>query len=144
MALVGSQSLFSFLLKFWVSLLLCSSLSSLVDLWRTFEFLMFECCWGLICGEINSLDHCIRSVGAVVVRDLSWSRLSSAEKTPMKPQFLPYFQCDWFTYPIEFKISRDLGKTFVNKCIKFHLNSSLFVLVSYSGTKFRATEMNIR
>jgi hypothetical protein len=85
MALVGSQPYFSFLLKFCVSLLLYSSLSSLVDLSRTFDFLLFGCYWGLICGEINSLDHYVSQLGQFLVMIGVDLVLSSVEKTPTKP-----------------------------------------------------------
>jgi hypothetical protein len=44
-----------------------------VDLWRTFKFLCCRCYWGLIGGEIHSLDHCIRPVGAVLGHNTIWS-----------------------------------------------------------------------
>jgi hypothetical protein len=34
-------------------------------------FLCYGCCWGLIGGEIHSLDHCIHPAGAVLGRELS-------------------------------------------------------------------------
>jgi hypothetical protein len=40
-----------------------------VDLWRTFEFLSYGCCWGLICEEIDSLDHCAHLYCVVLGRD---------------------------------------------------------------------------
>jgi hypothetical protein len=45
-----------------------------VDLWRTFEFLRHGCCWRLVYEEIDSLDHCVCSYGAVLGRDCESSR----------------------------------------------------------------------
>jgi hypothetical protein len=44
----------------------------LVILWRTFEFFCHGFYLGLICGEVDSLDHCICPHSTVIGRDPSW------------------------------------------------------------------------
>jgi hypothetical protein len=143
---VGSQSQFSLFLKFWVSLLLCSSLSSLMYLWRTFELLLFGCCWGLICGERNSLDHCVCPVGTYP--SWSWCELIPFWVRLRKPQQNPnlnrisnmrlIYKSDWVQ-----NLWRP-WKHIVNVCVKFHLNRSPSGSDSHSRTKILATEISTR
>jgi hypothetical protein len=53
--------------------------------------LVFGCCWVLICGDINSLYHCVCLVGVVLGRDPSWSRFEFSWENPNKTLILTVF-----------------------------------------------------
>jgi hypothetical protein len=63
-----------------------------VDLWRTVEFLWYGCCWGLICEDIDSLDHYVHPYSDVLGRDLSWFPF---EFILRKPQHNPIILGFW-------------------------------------------------
>jgi hypothetical protein len=88
---VGSNLVLSLSpLKFWFDFVLTFFHS--FSLWicgRFIESLCCVCCWGLLGGEINSLDQCICPIGTVYVRDPSWSQFKFVyENTQRNPNLL--------------------------------------------------------
>jgi hypothetical protein len=89
--LVESRAQFVFVAVFYSILSPLSSLLSL-DFGRTIEFLSSGWYWGLLWGEIHSLDHCIHLVWAVFIVIRVDFILSSFEKIPL---FSGFWICTW-------------------------------------------------